>query len=292
MLGLEKLAGLPAVKEVYAWNTKATPAQVSELQKKYPKIKWVSGYQPDPNESLQLTPPMTAELNVGVLKVGQSFAMRHPMSGVTIRYTLDGKDPDSASSTIYDKPIPIPGVTTVKAIAVREGWRKSAVASFTLFTAGLQPDSASLLTLPDEKYLAAKEASLADGAKGDPSNFAINWLGFKERPMDALLYMGTKGPVKELTLSSLYNTGSYLFPPETIEVKGGPDRQHLVTIGTLTPPQPTKNEDSRVVAYTVPLKAGTYPVIEVKVRNVGKLPAWHGGKGQKGWFFVDEVFLR
>jgi hypothetical protein len=83
-----------------------------------------------------------------------------------------------------------------------------------------------------------------------------------------------------------------MFPPETIEVRGGPDKQHLATIGTLTPVQPTKDGDSRVVAYTVPLKAGTYPVIEIKVKPVPKLPSWHGGKGKKAWFFLDEVFLR
>ncbi len=289
---LERLAGLPAVKEVFAWNTKATAAQVQALQKKYPNITWIGGYQPDPNESLQLTPPMAADLNVGVLKVGQTFGMRHPMSGVTIRYTMDGSDPDSASSTAYVKPIPIPGVTTLKAIAVREGWRKSAVATFMLFTAGATPDSAILLSLPEEKYLAAKEASLVDGLKGDPSNLAINWLGFRERPMDAILYMGKQGPVKELTLSSLFNSGAYLFPPENIEVLGGPDRQHLSLIGKVIPTQPQKNEDARVVAYAIPLRPGSYPVIEIKVKPVAKLPAWHGGKGQKGWFFVDEAFVR
>ena len=290
--GLSKLADLPAIKEVYAWNTKASAAQVDELQKKFPKIKWYSGYQPDANEQLQLTPPMAGDLNIGVLKAGQPFTIRHPMPGVTIRFTTDGKDPDSASSPTYQQPIPIPSITTVKAIAVRDGWRASKVATFTLFTAGLQPDSASLLTLPDEKYLAAKEASLTDGLKGETSNFAINWLGFRERPMDAILYLGNQGPIKELALSSLLNIGSYMFPPETIEVKGGPDRQHLTTIGMLTPPQPTKDGDSRILAYTVPLKTGSYPVLEIKVKPVAKLPAWHGGKGQKGWFFVDEVFLR
>jgi len=29
----------------------------------------------------------------------------------------------------------------------------------------------------------------------------------------------------------------------------------------------------------------------VVVVPVGKLPAWHPGKGDKGWAFVDEIFL-
>jgi hypothetical protein len=289
--GLGTLAAIPSLKEVYAWNTKATPEQLAALQQQHARIKWFGGYQPDASEQLQLTPPMSADARLAVLQPGATFGLRHPMPGVSIRYTTDGSNPDSASSTLYKSPIAINALTTVKAIAVREGWRASGVSTFTLFIAGISPDSASLLTLPDEKYLANREASLTDGLKGDPANLAINWLAYRERPMNAVFHMGAKGPVKEVTLSSLVNTGPYIFPPLSIEVRGGADAQHLKPIGSLRPTQPVKNEDNHMVPFKVSLRPGNYPYIEVRVQPLPSLPPWHPGKKEKAWFFVDEVFF-
>jgi hypothetical protein len=41
----------------------------------------------------------------------------------------------------------------------------------------------------------------------------------------------------------------------------------------------------------VAVQAGNYPYIELRVQPLPNLPAWHPGKKEKGWFFVDEVFL-
>jgi formylglycine-generating enzyme len=47
---------------------------------------------------------------------------------VTIYYTLDGSNPNSASP-VYSNPIPISETTTIKARAFRDGWSDSAIAS-------------------------------------------------------------------------------------------------------------------------------------------------------------------
>ncbi len=287
---LEVLTGFPSLNEVVAWNTSASALEITALEKKNPGIRWYSGYVPDESEHLQLTPPMAAG-DVSVLAPGQTFGLRHPMPGVTIRYTLDGSTPDSAHSTEYKSPIPINELTTIKALAVREGWNASGITTITLYTAGIPPQSASLLSLPESKYLANKEASLTDGLKGDVNNLAINWLGFRERPLvAAFTFDGTK-MFKEVILSSQVNTGAYLFPPATIEVKGGSDPDHLTTIGKLIPVQPTKQEDTRMVPWRIPLKPGSYQYIEVRATPLPNLPQWHPGKKEKGWFFIDEAFF-
>ena len=48
--------------------------------------------------------------------------------GATIRYTLDGSNPNSASA-LYSGPISISQTTTIKAKAFQDGWSDSATAS-------------------------------------------------------------------------------------------------------------------------------------------------------------------
>ncbi|MFA6720740.1 MAG: SUMF1/EgtB/PvdO family nonheme iron enzyme [Candidatus Cloacimonadaceae bacterium] len=69
--------------------------------------------------------------------------------GATIHYTLDGSNPNSAS-TEYSGPISISQTTTIKAKAFREGWANSATASATyavLFT------PVQMVTVPGGTYI-------------------------------------------------------------------------------------------------------------------------------------------
>jgi hypothetical protein len=55
----------------------------------------------------------------GTFQVGQQVTMSCPTEGATIRYTIDGNNPD-ASSPIYDGPISLAKDVTIKAFATKE----------------------------------------------------------------------------------------------------------------------------------------------------------------------------
>jgi hypothetical protein len=50
-------------------------------------------------------------------------------------------------------------------------------------------------------------------------------------------------------------------------------------------------ETKRLEALTFTIAPRSLRYIKIVVRPVKKLPAWHPGKGEKGWFFTDEVFV-
>jgi hypothetical protein len=56
-------------------------------------------------------------------------------------------------------------------------------------------------------------------------------------------------------------------------------------------PQPTSYTSPKLSALVITLKPARYSFYKVIAKPVGKLPAWHSGKGSKGWVFVDEVFF-
>ena len=52
-------------------------------------------------------------------------------TGATIRYTTDGSEPTATHGTLYTQPIEITTTTTLRAIAVKTGWRPSGIATHT-----------------------------------------------------------------------------------------------------------------------------------------------------------------
>ncbi len=288
--GLQLLGEMKNISRVYCWNTGITQNELRQLKEKYTHVQWDSGFIPDTVEHLQLTPPLLVNNELFVLGKNDSVALRHPMPGVMIRFTTDGQDPDSNTSAIYAKSFAIDKTTRLKAIAVRPGWLKSDVADFTFFSKGILPLSSRLLTPPDKEYLANGINTLTDGVKGETSNLKTSWLGFRNGYFDGRFVFDSSIYLREIVVSAAKNIGAFVMPPQKIEIWAGRDSLHLKLIKTIIPVQPMKYEPDRIEAHKAEIN-DRYGCIELKIYPVKKLPLWHGGKGEKAWIFLDEVFF-
>jgi uncharacterized membrane protein len=287
---VESILSLPELKELFIWDTKVTEQQSIEWQKKYPSVNIVQRLFNDPT-ILQLSKPIL--VNEGIIKHGESIQLKHSMPGVKIMYTLDGTEPDSISGMVYDKPIAVTETVKLKAIACRVGWYCSELLSVTNFVEGYKPKQAELFTPADKKYPGLGAASLTDGRKGftdvlrEPA-----WLGFRENNFEAGFDFGVTLPtLKKIVLSYGNNIGGYLFPPTEVEVWGGADKKNLTLVKTIKPEMPKGYEPQRVEALGIDFEPATYSYYKIVAKPISKLPEWHGGKGQKGWVFIDEVFF-
>ena len=65
----------------------------------------------------------------GVSAVAQTVTLTSSTEGAAIRYTLDGSAPTATSGTEYKAPIAVSATTTIRAIAYKNGWEDSPVAS-------------------------------------------------------------------------------------------------------------------------------------------------------------------
>lgn len=288
---LKSLGTMPHLTEVFVWNTPVLEKELTELKKQHPKTRFELGYVPKDSERLKLNPPMLVNEKF-VLTEQTPVTFKHPLKGVTIRYTIDGSMPDSTSSTVYQKPITLSGYTVVKARATKDNWYASDVVEYTFFKGTYRPALVELLNEPNPQYQGEGSNTLINGKKGEASDFKNPaWLGYREKPFEALFTFAQPTPVRALTLSIGKNIGGFIFPPASVEVWGGPDKAHLTLLQKIQPEQPTKDQSARVEAIQSQLKAGNYSVIKLIARPVAKLPAWHPGKGQPAWVFVDEVFF-
>jgi len=96
-----------------------------------------------------------------------------------------------------------------------------------------------------------------------------------------------------VTLPKRYfiDIGGYIMPPKQIEVWAGEDEAHLKLIKKVNPDQPTKEISGYLKGYELTFAATTAKCMKINVIPVSSLPQWHRGKGDKGWAFVDEIFL-
>ena len=181
----------------------------------------------------------------------------------------------------------------MKAIACKPGWYCSGTLETTAFIEGFKPGHVELFTTADKEYPGQGPAGLTDGRKGFTDVFREpSWLGFRDMPLEAGFDFGETPPtVQSLVLSYGRSTGSYIFPPTDVEVWAGPNKNELKWIKALKIEQPLVNEPQRIEALSIPLKNATFRYYKVVARPVAKLPAWHSGKGKKGWIMVDEIFF-
>lgn len=289
--GLTAVLKLPNLQDVFVWGTKIGQAQLDSLSVKYPAVSILNTQYRD-DAILKLNKPMLDQ-EADVIRKGEPINLKHPMTGVTIYYTLDGSDPDTVKGQTYQDAFNFTETVVLKARACKDAWFCSDVFETTCFVEGLKPTQIELLTTPDPKYPGEGAQSLSDHRKGfadvlkEPS-----WIAYRNQPFEAGFGF-TDSPValKEIVISYARNIGAYSFPPAEVEVWAGKDKSQLKLIKKMAVDQPTGYQSLKVDALSIPLSAAPYSYYKVVAKPVARLPQWHNGKGEKGWVFVDEMFF-
>ncbi len=286
---LETLSPTPKLKNVFVWNTSVTENEVAALQKKNTQITFEKGFRSD-TIIMKLTPPILQNEEPVILE-SMKLKLKHYINGVNIRYTLDGKDPDSISSPIYDTNVVLTKNGLLKAKAFKPGWISSDITESYFYRSTYTPDSSVLLLPPDAAYKADGAKTLTDHIKSDLNFRNGKWLGYHGTKMEAMLLYNKPVDVSSVTLSSVIDIGGYIFPPVTIEVWGGNDPKNLRLLSRLSPQQPVMSKPGYLLGFDCTFKTTSVKYLKISAVAVAKLPAWHPGKGDKGWFFIDEVFV-
>jgi uncharacterized membrane protein/Leucine-rich repeat (LRR) protein len=287
---LEILKDLPHLSALQIWNTPISGNDLEDLKTKLPKTAIETGFRGD-TVIAKLSAPILENEDVQVFQQDTRIELKHYVKGAVIRYTLDGTAPDSLKSPVYTEGgVLIDKTGVLKAKAYLQDWISSEVFTQQFFKAGFVADSVRFASAPNPQY-SGKGKMLFDGKLGDSNFKSGKWLGFKETPFEAYLYFNTPITVSKVTINSLVDIGSYIMPAQHIEVWGGTTASNLTLLKNLDPTQPTKIESFHLKGFECSFSPQKVNILKLVAKSVQKLPTWHPGKGDKGWFFVDEVFL-
>ena len=287
---LEAVLSLPKLSHLYVWNTDMAQDEKETLSKKFPDVEIIGNLFSD-NEILKLDRPRLE--NDGIVRKGDLVSFKHSMPGVAIRVSMDGSEPDSIKSELYEKAFALEESRVLKAKACKDGWYCSDILTVSCFVEGIAPTDVKLTNPPDKQYPGTGAAGLHDLQKGfadilkEPS-----WLGYREAPFSAVFDFGKAISVKGLVVSHARNIGGFVFPPQEVEIWAGNSASDMSIIKKMIPVQPTGYAQNGVVPLSVSLPAEvSYRYYKLIAKPVAKLPSWHNSKGEMGWLFVDEVFF-
>ncbi|MBB1284369.1 chitobiase/beta-hexosaminidase C-terminal domain-containing protein [Flavisolibacter sp. BT320] len=287
---VQTLVALPRLTRIYLWNTGVQPAEIAKASSQYKTIRFESGYSGD-TVVLKLNPPIVAN-EEQIVQEPVPLKLKHFVRDVSLRYTVDGTEPDSLSSPVYNENLVIDKNLVLKAKAFKKGWISSDVVERRFYKRGRKPDTVIVAKAPDPAYRGDGGKTLVDNQKGDQNFRSGLWLGYKDSPLTALFQFKQPLSLSSVTVSSLVDIGSYIMPPAEVEVWGGPDALHLRLLKRMLPAQPKEQRSSSLEDYPVTFTPVSVSVIKIIVKPVAKLPSWHQGRGEKAWIFLDEVFFQ
>lgn len=286
----QKLVMLPNLAFVFAWNTKLDSADVAALQKRNKNIRFQMGYNGAKDTTTYTLNPPTIKTAEGVFAGSILVEIKHGVRGVDIRYTLDGTPPDSIKSAVYNGLIALDSSAKVKVKAFKDGWHSSGVAERQFFRKGMQFDSVLLLSKPDSSFDAGNPAILQDDHIGNgAASMKKKSFGFKDNAGVFLLSFHQTRPVREVCLITVENVGSGFFPPQSIEVWGGVDKNKMKLLAKkkMTPPKgydPPSIQGTKLDFTSVDVK-----YLKVVVQNFKKMPQFHFNKGKPSVVLISEI---
>lgn len=285
------LNALPQLREVFLWNTGLTPGDFETLRQQLPRVRIESGYSGE-GVIAKLNAPII-EGEEQVFSTNTTIRLKNFIKGAEIRYTLDGSLPDSLNSPVFpEDSFLLDKSCQFSARAFLPGWISSEMATKSFYKTGFLPDSVVLLYPPNVQYKGEGPKTLANKKIGDTDFRTNKWLGYKETNLEALLLFKEPVMVSMVSFSSLVDIGSYIMPAAEIQVWGGNDPKNLSLLKKINPKQPEKlGMPGYRLGFNCRFDARKVSVLKIVAKPVKKLPAWHPGKGDLGWVFLDEIFL-
>ena len=201
---------------------------------------------------------------------------------------MDGKEPDSIHSPIFDGNTILQQHTTIKAKAFKPGWYSSELATFDFLKNSFVPDSVRLLTKLNDVHQAEGAETFFNRKLGviganNPA-WANYWAGVRNNDMVLEARFDKAIPLTSVGLHYLEEEATGIFPPAVVEVWGAEGTESPKLLAKLSAPLPVKGEKPALKLIQKEISA--------KRVNYLKIIARPYRKGNNNYLLlVDEMFL-
>lgn len=278
-----------SLNQLAFWNSGLSKENVQALKTGNTHIRINANREGDEQTMLQLNKVQLKNTS-SVFSDAAVLQLKHPISGVEIRYTLDGKDPDSIHSVLYQGKDQVNKSVLIKARAYKTGWMSGDVTEFRLYKSRYRPDSVRLLTAVHDRFPALGTESFFDRKIGGYSQFGDRWVGFSAFPMELLLSLSDTVALASVRINYLSNPAANIFPPGSMEIWAGDDIGYLKLIKKTKFPATAKEAKLAIASAETSFDRQKYKWIKI-MAYPQLFPAWHKSAGKNSLLLVDEVLL-
>lgn len=289
------LGSLKRLQTISVWNTEMNGDELELLRDEFKNIQIVAGREGLEDEKIKLNVPILKNQS-NIFRDSIALDIGHPIEDVTVRYTLDGTEPDSLTSPVFEKgKVWLDHTTLVNAKAFKEGWFGSANTTFSVYKNKYPPDSVNLLSRLNRVHPANGHATFFDGDFGsfnaNSPAWANNWAGFSNEDMEVFLSYNQEIEVASVSFNVLVEPETIIFPPSQIEIWGGASKDDLKLMGRMSPELPTEERKPYIQLMAATINPTKVKCLLVIGRTVKKIPSWHRNKGRGALLLVDEMFI-
>lgn len=279
-----KLPALKALKTLTVWNTGLSVNEVAQLRAANKSITFIEGFRDTGNNPLKLNPPQVKNSEM-VFASNLAVQLRHPIRGVTIRYTTDGTDPDSVKSQVFDGNLVINKKAKIKARACKEGWYASDIVTFDFLKNSFIPDSVQLLNHLSPVHQAEGANTFFNkilGAIGANNGaWANHWAGTGGNTDIVLVSLFYKPiTIGTVGIHFMLEEETGIYPPEKVEIWGGDNEKDAKLLATIKPSLPIKGKKP-----TLEIAETSFKPHKVSYLKIIAKP------GKEKMLLIDEMFL-
>ncbi len=206
-----------------------------------------------------------------------------------VYYTLDGSEPNESSSR-YEGKLSIRENATLKAVAIRDG-KKSKVFSEKIEISKSTFMPTELLTTPAANYTYDGAPMLVDGLNGNDTNYRTGrWIGFQGEELVAVIDMLQPTEISKAEVHNAVVTGDWIFDASEIIIESSADNKTFAPVIDQTVTDEHKDHWAEISTHKLTFEPVEARYFRVTVKP-SLMPAWHPGKGNRAFIFVDEIRL-
>lgn len=240
-------------------------------------------------QSFQLAPPMLKYHSI-FFKTSEMVSIQFAQPATKVFFTVNGKEP-TQNDSYYKKPISIRKTfTTLKAKVFGDGFLPSETVAITFIKDGLKIKSLQA-SEANEKYRGQGPQTLFDNQGGVAESQSKNFMGYQTDSVTIKVSLEKKRKITSVLVDFLRDYGSWIFLPQSIRVYYFDDNKNeyqFLTAKEIVADSSQQNS-STVFEKLNTNKKVLCSKIKIVLKPLCSIPAWHPGKGQHGWMFIDEI---
>ena len=287
---LNKISQFAGLSSLYVYNTNVTADGINRMVQAKSGLVIIKSVA-QAKDFKSVLPPPAIDPKTSFFTDPFRVKLSHPLQGIDIFYTTNGSKPDQSSLKASDS-LEIGHSLQLKFYAAKSGWEPSDIDSINFYKTLGKPDRFILKNQPNSRFIGKGESLLFDLEKGSGDFADSTWMAFREESFILNAEWEEEVELGSVVLSSMVNTDPYLFPPESIEIRGGTEGNDMDVLARLIPEKLEERTDRHFNFYECKIDPVAVRYIEIVVQPLQRIPMWHPGKGEKGWFFIDEVIFQ
>ena len=206
-----------------------------------------------------------------------------------IHYTLDGSQPTQASPVAGDV-VSINQNCTFKAVAIRPNGESRVLSEEVAFSRSTcKPTTANQPV--NRQYQFKGITTLTDGLKGNRNYKTGRWIAFYRNDMDVTIDLKEPTEISSLAFTTNVEKGDWTFDVRGVTVEVSDDGKNFTKVFEESYPAMKETDRNGLYDHKITLKPVTTRYVHVVGLSERSIPEWHGGKGNAGFLFVDEITI-